>query len=121
MAFNHVEGISQKLASYEWLTEDWVKNYVGKKANKRARAVVALHIARQFAIAPAIRNIMRVQCSSIAEGEEQRYLARGSFGKEGIGDMRCECTKNPAKYVCVPFYRPMVVEMSEFVTNGCVK
>lgn len=99
MAFNHITQISQNLAKLEWLTDDWVKEEVGKNANKRGRQQVATHIARQFAVVPNPRDLKRIQCSSIADGEELRYLAQVWVNKDGITETRCECLKKQSECV----------------------
>lgn len=99
MAFNHISQIAQNLEKLDWLTDDWVSNYVGKNAIKRARKQVASHTARQFGVLSGSRGLKRIACSTVAEGEELRYLAQVTVTKDGITDSKCECPKKHAEYV----------------------
>lgn len=98
MALQHITSLNHSLEKLEWLTDDWVKEFVGKKVFKHARQMVAGHIARQFAITTTGRGHKRIQCSSISEGEDVRYVATAAIGKDGIAETRCECDKKVSEY-----------------------
>lgn len=103
MAFNHISSIVSNLDKLDWLTDDWVKEYAGKNAVKRARRQVAAHIARQFGVMSGSRGLKRISCSTIADGEDIRYIAQVAVTKEGITDAKCDCPKKQAEYVNVHF------------------
>jgi hypothetical protein len=93
MALQHITSITKSLESYEWITDDWVKETLGKKLNKRARHLVSTHNARQFAIANTSRGWKRVQCSCIGYGDESRFLSSALISSTEPGDIICECGK----------------------------
>jgi len=103
MALQHIASINHILDKLEWLTDDWVKEYVGKKAFKRARHMVATQVARQFAITAGSRGQKRIQCSSVSEDEDVRYIATAAITKDGVLETRCECEKKMPEYGFVLF------------------
>ena len=104
MAQHHISNIAKSLESCEWLNDDWVKQTIGKKQNKRARQLVATHNARNFAVVNAGHGWRRALCSSVAQDEEFRYLAQASISNAEITDISCECGKKGTEYVFCVFW-----------------
>lgn len=120
MAYNHISLIAQNLEKLDWLTDDWVTTFVGKNAIKRARKQVASHTARQFGVLSGSRGLKRISCSTVAEGEDLRYLAQVTVTKDELTDSKCDCSKKPAEYVQLPSWPQRAMSDVNLLTLQCV-
>jgi hypothetical protein len=98
MATKKIQELVNHLEKLEWLTDDFVKDLLGKKQYKRARSIVSRHGARNFNVAFGGRLGKRVSCSSMVEGDEDYQVALAHVTKNGLADTSCKCGQNQKEY-----------------------
>lgn len=99
MATSRLQENTNQLLKADWLTEEFVKEYVNKNRFKQAKDVISAHGARDFRVVFGGRVGKRMQCSSVAADGEERFLAKATFTKVELTETVCDCVNGDKEYV----------------------